>query len=113
MDKRLVWEARTVEKMVVLYCRHNHQQVEKPFSAVYKPGPLCAVCYEVLNYAHCRIDRCRYGANKPTCAQCTTHCFKPEMRDAIRRVMRYAGPRMLWYHPITAIRHTWIAKNIW
>jgi hypothetical protein len=27
------------------------------------------------------------------------------MREKIRAVMRFSGPRMLLYHPITAIRH--------
>lgn len=27
------------------------------------------------------------------------------MREKIRKVMRYSGPRMILYHPITAIRH--------
>jgi hypothetical protein len=27
------------------------------------------------------------------------------MRETIRIVMRYAGPRMLVYHPILAIQH--------
>ena len=27
------------------------------------------------------------------------------------RVMRYAGPRMLWRHPLLAIRHLWIERQ--
>jgi antitoxin component of MazEF toxin-antitoxin module len=27
------------------------------------------------------------------------------MRDKIRTVMRYAGPRMIFYHPVLAIKH--------
>jgi hypothetical protein len=29
------------------------------------------------------------------------------MRQQIKDVMRYAGPRMLYHHPILAIRHIW------
>jgi hypothetical protein len=29
----------------------------------------------------------------------------PLMRDDIRAVMRYAGPRMLLHHPILAVQH--------
>ncbi len=27
------------------------------------------------------------------------------MRQKMRQVMRYAGPRMLFYHPLIALRH--------
>ncbi len=52
-----------------------------------------------------RLDRCVYGPEKPTCFTCPIHCYRREMRDAIREVMRYAGPRMLKRHPILAIAH--------
>jgi hypothetical protein len=52
-----------------------------------------------------RLDRCPFGEDKPTCATCPIHCYKPQVRDRIREVMRFAGPRMLWHHPILAIRH--------
>ena len=33
------------------------------------------------------------------------HCYKPDMRQKVRQVMRYAGPRMMLRHPILAVRH--------
>ncbi len=42
---------------------------------------------------------------KTFCSNCTVHCYRPEMRERIRTVMRYAGPRMLFHHPVIAIRH--------
>ncbi|MDY5655574.1 MAG: nitrous oxide-stimulated promoter family protein, partial [Prevotella sp.] len=51
------------------------------------------------------LDRCRYGEHKPTCKQCPIHCYRPEMKEKIRGIMRWAGPRMILYHPIAAIRH--------
>ena len=29
----------------------------------------------------------------------------PQMRERIRAVMRYAGPRMITRHPVAAVRH--------
>jgi hypothetical protein len=52
-----------------------------------------------------RLNRCPFGQDKPTCATCPIHCYKPKLRERIREVMRFAGPRMLWRHPILAIRH--------
>ena len=52
-----------------------------------------------------RMKAAWYQGRKPTCAKCPIHCYKPAMREQIRDVMRYAGPRMLKRHPVLAIRH--------
>lgn len=88
-------EARTVDAMIHVFCRAHH-------------GPekdLCADCAGLFAYADQRIEKCPFGYEKPVCNQCTVHCYRPEMRERIRTVMRYAGPRMIWHHPILAIRH--------
>lgn len=56
-------------------------------------------------YAVCRLERCPFGAKKTTCAKCPIHCYSSAMRDRIKGIMRYAGPRMLFHHPILALRH--------
>ena len=33
------------------------------------------------------------------------HCYQTEMREKIRQVMRFSGPRMLLYHPALALWH--------
>jgi hypothetical protein len=52
-----------------------------------------------------RMKTTWYQEGKPTCAKCPIHCYKPAMKERIRDVMRYAGPRMLRRHPVLAIRH--------
>ncbi len=94
MDKRIEEEWRTVELMIRLYCRHKEGNRE-----------LCEGCREVLEYANGRLSKCRYGNGKPTCKQCPTHCYRPDMRQRIRVIMKYAGPRMIIYHPVAAIKH--------
>lgn len=69
--------------------------------------PLCPQCQALLDYAHKRLERCRFGEDKPSCTRCPVHCYKPAMREQIRQVMRYSGPRMLLHDPIMAIRHLW------
>ena len=93
---RLKREHETVSKMIALYCRSHHN----PLS-----GHLCPDCRSLAEYAHQRIDRCIYGFDKPTCAKCPIHCYKPDRREEIRQVMRFSGPRMLLLHPILALRH--------
>lgn len=94
IDKRIEEERRTVELMIRLYCRHKEGNRE-----------LCEGCREVLEYADVRLSKCRYGNGKPTCRQCPTHCYRSDMRRRICEIMRYAGPRMIIYHPIAAIKH--------
>jgi len=92
---RIEQEKKTVHKMIALYCHRYHDS----------SSGLCADCQHVEDYAFLRLDHCRYGADKPTCENCPIHCYKPEMRENIRTIMRYSGPLMLLYHPISAIRH--------
>jgi hypothetical protein len=62
-------------------------------------------------YAQERIARCPFGDGKPVCNKCTVHCYNPEMRARVQTVMRYAGPRMFWHHPILAIRHLYRSRK--
>jgi predicted amidophosphoribosyltransferase len=94
-QSRLDRERRTIASMIEIYCRGRHRRARG----------LCAECEQLLAYATQRIDKCRFGENKPTCAKCTIHCYKPEMRQKVREVMRYSGPRMLWTHPILSVMH--------
>lgn len=94
--KRIEREKKVVSKMIHIYCRAHHG---KPTDG------LCDECRQLAEFALARLDNCRKGENKPTCRKCTTHCYAPAKREAIRIVMRYAGPRMLWHHPVAAIRH--------
>lgn len=94
-SKRLARERKTVEAMIRIYCRGQHDT----------RGGLCADCQELLAYAEERLARCRFGADKPTCANCPVHCYKPALRERIRAVMRYAGPRMAYRHPILTLYH--------
>jgi hypothetical protein len=112
VGRRLAREARTVNVMVALYCRQTHAQAGVAATAgavktveAEKTAGLCDGCSELLAYSQRRLDACRFGPRKPTCVRCTVHCFNPAMRDQIRAVMRYSGPRMLIRHPLLAVAH--------
>ena len=81
---RIEEEKRVVELMIRLYCRHKEGNDE-----------LCDSCKALLQYAHARLSKC------------AIHCYKPDMREQMRAVMRYAGPRMLLHHPWYALKHMW------
>ncbi len=94
-QRRVRRELATVGAMIALYCRGNHGTVRGP----------CADCRSLEEYARQRVERCPLLADKPTCVNCPVHCYPPAMRERIREVMRYAGPRMMWRHPVLAILH--------
>ncbi|MBQ5642621.1 MAG: nitrous oxide-stimulated promoter family protein [Bacteroidaceae bacterium] len=129
-------EKQTVEAMIRLYCKEkkhgetenyresmncpsnlsNQSSTTTPIfpipanrsSAHPLPVPsLCPQCQALLDYAHKRLEHCKFGEDKPSCTRCPVHCYKPAMREQIRQVMRYSGPRMLLHDPIMAIRHLW------
>jgi len=95
-------EKRTVRAMVEIYCAGHHGG---------RRGRPCDACRELLDYSHDRLDRCPYGDEKPSCKSCPVHCYRPDPRERMREVMRYAGPRMLWRHPWLALAHLWQERS--
>jgi predicted amidophosphoribosyltransferase len=95
MDPRIAREWKTVEAMIGIYCHGRHGTAPD----------LCPECQGLADYARQRLLRCPFQEKKPTCANCAVHCYKPAMRDKVRAVMRYAGPRMMYRHPLLALHH--------
>lgn len=91
---RITRETKTVEVMIGLYCRCHHES-----------DGLCLECSELLDYARKRLDGCIFQEGKTTCAKCPVHCYIPAMKERIRVVMRYAGPRMSQRHPVLTLFH--------
>jgi hypothetical protein len=92
---RMAREQRTVEAMIAIYCRGQHQT----------NSGLCPECAALQDYARQRLEKCPFQQDKTTCAQCSVHCYRPEMRQRVREVMRYAGPRMAYRHPVLTLFH--------
>lgn len=97
LQGRLRREHQTLVCMTRIYCKDHHPG--DPDAA------LCSECAELMSYAARRLEKCPYGTHKPTCAKCPIHCYKPARREKAREIMRYAGPRMTWRHPLRALGH--------
>jgi hypothetical protein len=89
-------EKLLISEMIALYCRKQHHSPK---------GKLCPECQQLHDYALARIEHCPFMETKTFCSACKVHCYKPEMREQIRTVMRWAGPRMLPVHPVLSIKH--------
>jgi hypothetical protein len=96
LSGRLKREHATFRCMAEIYCSHHHGTTR---------GGLCTRCETLMQYAERRLEKCPYGAAKPTCANCPVHCYKPAQREAARDIMRFAGPRMPRRHPLRALMH--------
>ncbi len=94
-------EKKTVAFMIKLYCRKKHGTKNE----------ICPDCKALSEYAAMRSDKCPFMESKTFCSNCKVHCYKPDMREKIRGVMRFSGPRMIFYHPIMAVRHVIESKK--
>jgi predicted amidophosphoribosyltransferase len=99
---RVTREKDTIFKMIKIYCNKHH----KP------DGELCSGCRDFIEYADKCLFLCSYGVSKPACGICPTNCFSSDMQAKMVIVMRYAGPRMLFIHPILSVSHLFDALNI-
>ena len=96
-------EADTVLAMIRIYCRAHHAS---------QGDVLCTECQELDDYAMKRLACCPFKEDKPVCAKCKVHCYKPEYRKRISEVMRFAGPRVLLSHPLLALEHMWKSLTV-
>ena len=92
---RIRREKNTIKEMIKIYCKNHHNT---------KTG-LCDECDQFYDYAKNRLNKCPFQENKSTCGKCTIHCYEESKRIFAKKVMRYAGPRMIWRHPMMAIQH--------
>lgn len=94
MRNRIEREQRTVRRMIRIYSRHKLH--EKEMSETY---------VDLADYACKRLSNCLWGEDKPACKDCNRHCYAPQQRARIREVMRWVGPRMIFYSPKLAWQH--------
>ena len=92
----IAYDKRVIRFMVELYCRKH-----------LKLATLSDEWEALISYAQQRLDHCRYGASKPACKACPTHCYRKDMAEKMREVMRWVGPRMIFLMPKATLRHVW------
>ncbi len=88
-------ESIIVQSMIRMYCHDVH----------FTRQSLCTDCAELSAYAEKRLLSCMYGEIKPVCKNCPVHCYSPKMREHMRLVMQWSGPRMIYKKPLFAVLH--------
>ena len=103
-ESKLEREKNTVSSMIRLYCLKKHGI----------KNDLCPDCRKLYDYALRQIDSCPFMETKTFCSVCRVHCYKGDMREKIREVMSFSGPRMIFRYPVLAVRHLMESrKNDW
>ena len=105
-EKKRALEADVMEKMIAIYCRGKKHAART--RAPQETAALCPDCRRLLAHARERVVRCPRMHVKSFCSVCPVHCYSADMREQIRAVMRYSGPRMLLHHPLMTLHHIWI-----
>jgi hypothetical protein len=88
-------EKQIIGFMVRIYCHGIHKTCDG----------LCPECEQLFEYANKKLSKCPFGDSKTSCKKCKVHCYEKGMREKVRKVMKYAGPKMFLRHPFAAISH--------
>ncbi|MFR4162883.1 MAG: nitrous oxide-stimulated promoter family protein [Paraclostridium sordellii] len=93
---RIDKEKEIITLMINLYCKKKHGSLK---------NELCSECKDLEEYVHKRLTYCKFGNEKSSCKKCPIHCYKKDMREKVKEVMKFSGPRILIYNPLEYIRH--------
>ena len=95
IDQKRENEKRILKVMIDIYQR-KHPQESK-------------MCEDLYKYACLRIDKCPFMETKTFCSGCQVHCYQKEYQSQVKKVMRFSGKYMLFYHPLLTIKHGWLS----
>ncbi len=70
LSKRMDRERDTIKAMIDIYCHGNHGS-----------DTICQECSSLMEYVTLRLDHCPFKENKPTCVNCTVHCYASDTKN--------------------------------
>ena len=88
-------DRKTLEAIGRIYCSAHHGDAKDA-------AGLCASCRETVDATLERTVACPFN-HEGNCEDCKVHCQRGEAQDRIRRMMRYAAPRMAFRHPLMTL----------
>ena len=90
-------DLRVLMDFLQIYCEGKHTSQSKNIWShpdLDKDASLCPECFSLMEYSAKRLIYCVQDP-KPSCKDCTIHCYAPEQRAKIKEVMRYSGIRLI------------------
>jgi len=94
-------DLKVLALFTAVYCRAHHdgghrlEPVEPELRGLgLERHRLCGDCRDFLRYAFTRRLRCPLDP-KPVCKHCQVHCYRPGHREQVRKIMRFAGRRLI------------------
>jgi hypothetical protein len=107
-------DTELVTRFTEWYCKAHHDEDSRlPLESsgvdagIYgsRTPLLCEDCAIYARYSELRTESCPHNP-KPFCTDCPNKCYKEEMVEYARKVMRYSGPRSLrTSYCLRAIQH--------
>ncbi|WP_300377834.1 nitrous oxide-stimulated promoter family protein [Brachyspira sp.] len=105
INKKIDYEKKMVFYMIELYCKYEHSEYHKNRTKTFGNKSICKECEDIYNYACERTSKCRFISTKTFCSACSSHCYKKDMKEKIKKIMTFSGKRMLFHKPILALKH--------
>lgn len=103
VSREVQHDVEVLAEFIHIYCQDvhpgaaRHPAVSRGAAGRYLEGisfAYCDECRDLLLYAVSKRITCPHDP-KPSCKKCPTHCYAPEYRAMIRRVMRHSGMRLI------------------
>ncbi|MBO8138249.1 MAG: nitrous oxide-stimulated promoter family protein [Desulfotomaculum sp.] len=76
-------------KFIETYCIYHHKNQSKT-KIQNKQVELCPTCSQLAVYAAKRLMLCPKDP-KPSCKKCDIHCYAPQYREQVKKVMKFSG----------------------
>lgn len=110
---RIKKEKYVVYNLISFYCIcHSHKNKLLNFISLNQnqnsnnvEKRLCPSCNKLIRYAFKRLNYCPFSLNKTTCSKCTIHCYAPQMKVQIKKVMKWSGPKIFLLRPDISFWH--------
>lgn len=101
-QRKLRRDLKTLALFTAIFCDKHHSGPKQPLETAELPASLagwkrhryCNDCRTLLRDAIDRRLRCPLDP-KPACRDCPHHCYAKPQRVAMRRIMAFAGPRLI------------------
>lgn len=97
MTRQMTKDIKLIGAFTELWCA-GHRHADRRATAVPGAGrslQLCPECATFFSYAAMKRQKCPLEAQKPSCKHCRIHCYAPQQRTMVRKIMAWSGKRML------------------